>query len=89
MTLSAAVFKWAAYRSSRKGVKIHTVLDHDGHIPAFATITEAKKHDSKFLEVLELPKGSFVIVDRSYSALKWFSQMCENELFFVTRMKRI
>ena len=88
ITLSAAVFKWAAYRSSRNGVKIHTVLDHDGHIPAFATITEAKKHDSKFLEVLELPKGSFVIVDRAYSALKWFSQMCKNELFFVTRMKK-
>lgn len=88
ITLAASIFKWASYRSSKNGVKIHTVLDHDGNIPAFATITEAKKHDSKFLEVLELPKGSFVIVDRAYSAPKWFFQMCQNELFFVTRLKK-
>lgn len=87
ITLAASIFKWASYRGSKNGVKIHTVLDHDGNIPAFATITEAKKHDSKFLEVLELPKGSFVIVDRAYSAPKWFFQMCQNELFFVTRLK--
>lgn len=88
ITLAASIFKWASYRGSKNGVKIHTVLDHDGNIPAFATITEAKKHDSKFLEVLELPKGSFVIVDRAYSAPKWFFQMCQNELFFVTRLKK-
>lgn len=88
VTLAAAVYKWAAYRDSKNGIKIHTVLDHDGHIPAFATISEGKTHDSKFLDVLELPKGSFVIVDRAYSAPKWFFQMCQNELFFVTRMKK-
>lgn len=55
ITLAASIFQWASYRSSKNGVKLHTVLDHDGNIPAFATITEAKKHDSKFLEVLELP----------------------------------
>lgn len=88
ITLAATVFKWAAYRNSKNGIKIHTVLDYDGHIPAFATISEGKTHDSKFLEALELPKGSFVVVDRAYSAPKWFEQMCQNELFFVTRMKK-
>lgn len=31
---------------------------------------------------------SFVIVDRAYSAPKWFFQMCQKGLFFVTRMKK-
>lgn len=55
--------------------------DHDGHIPTFATISDGKTHDSKFLATPELPKGAFVIVDRAYSAPKWFLQMCQKELF--------
>ncbi len=88
ITLAAAIFKWAAYRSSKNGVKIHTVLDHDGNIPAFAAITEAKRHDSKILKTLELPKGSFVVSDRAYSAVKWFVMFCQREIFFVTRLKK-
>lgn len=88
ITLAAAIFKWAAYRNSKNGIKIHTVLDHDGHIPAFALISEGKTHDSKILAALELPKGSCVIVDRAYSEPKWFYQMCKNGLFFVTRKKK-
>ncbi len=88
ITLAASIFEWAAYRSSKNGIKIHTVLDHDGNIPAFAVVTEAKKHDSKLLNILKFPKGSFVIIDRAYSAVKWFSMFCQKELFFVTRIKK-
>lgn len=88
ITLTASIFSWAAYRHSKNGVKIHTVLDHDGYIPAFASITEAKMHDSKILALLKFPKGSFVIFDRAYSAVKWFAMFCQKEIFFVTRVKK-
>lgn len=88
ITLAARIFKWAAYKTAKNGVKIHTVLDHDGNIPSFVSITEAKRHDSKILEALNFPKGSFVIFDRAYSAVKWFSLMCKRELYFITRIKK-
>ena len=40
--LCLSLFPWASFRQRRGGVKMHTLLDHDGHIPAFATVTDAK-----------------------------------------------
>lgn len=72
----------------KKWRKIHTVQDHDGHIPVFTAINEGKAHDSKFLKGLELPKSSFVIVYLCLFSPKWFLQMRENKLIFVSRMKK-
>lgn len=88
ITLAASIFKWASYRTSKNGIKIHTILDHDGNIPVFINITEAKVHDSKLFDKLKLPKFSFVIFDRAYSAVKWFTKLCKEEIKFVTRIKR-
>ena len=32
--LCATVFDWARYRKSKGAVKLHLLLDHDGHLPA-------------------------------------------------------
>ena len=88
ISLTAKVFEWASFRSSKNGVKIHTVLDHDGQIPTFVTISEARLHDSQALEKMNFPKGSFVVFDRAYSAVKWFCQLCKKDICFVTRFKR-
>ena len=87
ITLTSSIFKWAAYRSSKKGVKIHTVLNHDGYIPSFVYITEAKSHDSKIFDKLKLPENSFVVFDRAYSAVKWFTKICKDNISFITRIK--
>lgn len=88
ITLTASIFQWASYRTSKYGIKIHTVLDHDGHIPSFIHITKAKMHDSNILKCLDLPKFSFVVFDRAYSAVKWFTMLCKKEIYFVTRIKK-
>ena len=88
ITLTSSIFKWAAYRTSKNGVKIHTVLDHDGHIPSFAYITEAKAHDSKIFNKLKLPQNSFVVFDRAHSAVKWFTKLCKDNISFITRAKK-
>ena len=88
ITLTASIFKWATYRKSKSGIKIHTLLDHDGNIPTFINVTEAKEHDSKFIDKLRLQKFSFLVFDRAYSAVKWFLKLCIDDIYFVTRIKK-
>ena len=85
--LCLSVFPWASFRSKKAGIKMHTLLDHDGHIPAFVTITEAKCHDRKAAAKLNLPKGSIVVFDKAYNSYGWFRTLTDKSIFFVTRLK--
>ena len=42
--LCAKVFDWAKFRQYKGAVKIHMVLDYQGCIPYFASITDGKVH---------------------------------------------
>ena len=42
------------------------MLDHDGYIPAFVDISNAKIHASRMAKSLSLPKGSIVTFDKGY-----------------------
>ena len=87
VSLCLSVFPWAAFRSGKAGIKMHTVLDHDGHIPAFVDLTEAKVHDSRVSKILRLPKGSIVVFDRGYNDYRWFAELSAEGIHFVTRLK--
>ena len=86
--LCLSLFPWASFRQAKGGVKMHTLLDHDGHIPAFATVTDAKTHESRIAQALELPKGSIVVFDKGFISYPWFRTLGEKTVFFVTRLKR-
>lgn len=86
--LCLALFPWASFRQTKGGVKMHTLLDHDGHIPAFATVTDAKTHESRIAQALELPKGSIVVFDKGFISYPWFRALGAKAVFFVTRLKR-
>ena len=43
--LRLSVFPWARFRSTKAGVKMHTLLDLRDSIPAFTWITEARFSD--------------------------------------------
>ena len=66
---------------------MHTLLDHSGYLPAFMSITDGKIHETKVAPSIHLPKGSIVAEDRAYTDYKWFAQLHENDIFFVTRQK--
>jgi putative transposase len=70
------------------GIKLHTLLDHDGHIPAFVQVTDAKTPDLIAARLLKLPSGSITVMDRAYIDFAWFGTLDKNDQFFVTRMKR-
>lgn len=64
--LCLEAFPWASFRKNRGGIKLHTLLDHDGYIPAITVVTDARQHDSKVAKTLKLPKGLIVVFDKGY-----------------------
>ena len=87
ISLCLSLFPWATFRKNKAGVKMNTVLDHDGYIPVFADISKAKTHESRMAKSLSLPKGSIVTFDRGYINYSWFRLLGEKSIFFVTRIK--
>jgi len=85
--LSLGAFPWASFRRTKAAVKIHTLLDHSGYLPAFLAITNGKIHETKVARSLTLAKGSIIAEDRAYTDYKWFAKLQENGIFFVTRQK--
>lgn len=87
ISLCASMFDWARYKQTKGGVKLHLVLDHDGCLPTFAWIREAKVFDIELARALELPRDSIVVFDRAYNDFRWFYSLTRRGIFFVTRMK--
>jgi len=85
--LSLGAFPWASFRRTKSAIKVHTLMNHSGYLPAFVSITDGKKHESKVASTIKLPKGSIVAEDRAYTDYAWFAQLQLNGVFFVTRQK--
>lgn len=85
--LCLGAFPWARFRRTKSAVKLHTLLDHSGYLPAFVAITDGKTHETKVARSLRLPKGSIVAGDRAYTDYRWFANLHQNGIFFVTRQK--
>ena len=85
--LSASMFDWAKYRQRKGAIKLHLLLDHDGYLPSFAVVTEGKHSELQVARSLQLEPGIILAIDRGYNDFQWFSEMTQNGVFFVTRMK--
>lgn len=86
--LCLSLFPWASFRQAKGGIKMHTVLDHDGGIPMFITVTDAKTHENRIAKTMVLPKGSIVVFDKGYNNYSWFRELGNKGIHFVTRLKR-
>jgi hypothetical protein len=87
ISLCLSLFPWARFRRATGAVKLHTLLDHAGHIPAFGVITEGKRSDIAIARGLQLPKGSIVALDRGYIDYRFLYRLTQDGVFFVTRQK--
>ncbi len=85
--LCMSVFPWALFRSTKSGIKLHTLLDIRGSIPTFIHISDAKLHDVNILDILPPEPGSFYIMDRGYVDFKRLYSLNKAGSFFVTRAK--
>ncbi|MEF2231553.1 MAG: IS4 family transposase [Pseudodesulfovibrio sp.] len=62
-------------------------MDHDGYLPVFVRVTNARHHDSKTVKMLRLPKGSIALFGKTYIKYSWFRTLRASGLFFVTRLR--
>jgi hypothetical protein len=85
--LCLSIFPWAKFRQTKGAVKLHMALNHEGYLPVFANITDGKTHEIRVARTLRFPKGSVVTFDKGYNDYSYFSSLCEDEVFFVTRAK--
>jgi len=85
--LCLEVFDWARYKRTKGAVKLHLLLDHQGHLPCWAYISDGKTGDVTAARLLSLPAGAVVAMDRGYNDFSLFGSWCSAGVFFVTRMK--
>jgi Domain of unknown function (DUF4372)/Transposase DDE domain len=86
--LCLSLFDWAPFRSTKAAVKMHTLLDLRGNIPAFIHISDGKMGDVRVLDILPVEAGAFYIMDRGYLDFARLHKLHQAGAFFVTRAKR-
>lgn len=85
--LCLSLFPWARFRRQKGAIKLHTLLDLRGPIPAFIEITDGKIHDVKVLDLLVPEPGAFYVMDRGYLDFERLHQLHQGQSFFVIRAK--
>jgi hypothetical protein len=86
--LCLSLFPWAPFRSAKAAIKLHTLLDLRGNIPAFIHISDGKVHEVNVLDMLTIEAGAFYVMDRGYLDFKRLFALHQSGAFFVTRAKR-
>ena len=85
--LCLSLFDWAPFRSTKAAIKLHTLLDLRGAIPAFIYISDGKMHDVNILDILPVEAGAFYVMDRGYVDFERLNALHQAGAFFVTRAK--
>ena len=85
--LCMSLFPWAHFRSTKSAVKMHTLLDLRGSIPAFIRITTGDRHDVNILDEILPQPGAYYVMDRGYLDFFRLYRLHLAGAFFVTRAK--
>ena len=87
ISLCLKLCPWARFRKTKAGVKMHTLLDLRGNIPAFVYLTDASVHDVRMLDELCIEMGAIYVMDKGYVDFFRLYNRIHNGAFFVTRAK--
>jgi hypothetical protein len=85
--LCLEVFDWARFRRTKGAIKLHLQLDHQGYLPCWALVTDAKTHEVRAARTLHFTAGTIVALDRAYIDFLMFARWTDSGVFFVTRPK--
>lgn len=64
--LCLSLFPWARFHHSKGAVKMHTLMDLQGSIPVFISITSGRVNDMKIMDQIPIQPGAIYIMDRGY-----------------------
>lgn len=87
ISLCLSIFDWAKYKTAKGAIKMHTLLDFDGNLPAYVNITDGKTADNKGAYDIPLLKGSVIVADRFYNDFSLLNIWDSNGIYFVIRHK--
>lgn len=87
ISLCLSIFDWAKYKTAKGAVKMHTLLDYDGNLPAYINITDGKTADNKGAYDVPLLSGSVIVADRFYNDFSLLNIWDSNGVYFVVRHK--
>jgi len=87
VSLCLSLFDWAKYKTNKGAIKMHTLLDYDGNLPAYVNITDGKTADNKGAYDIPLIKGSVIVADRFYNDFSLLNVWDSTGVYFVVRHK--
>jgi hypothetical protein len=85
--LCLSVFPWARFVRTKGAVKLHTLLELRGPIPAFLYLSDGKMADVNVLDQLVPEPGAFYVMDRGYLDFARLYRIHAMGAFFVLRSK--
>ena len=88
ISLCLSLYDWAKYKTAKGAIKMHTLLDYDGNLPAYINITDGKTADNKGAYEIPLIKRSVIVADRFYNDFSLLYTWNSNDAFFVIRHKK-
>jgi hypothetical protein len=86
--LCLSLFDWTPFRPTKAAIKMHTLRDLCGAIPAFIHIIDGKMHEVNVLDILLIEAGAFYVMDRGYLDFARLYRLHQAGAFFVKRAKR-
>jgi len=87
ISLCLSLFDWAKYKTRKGAVKMHTLLDYDGNLPAYVLVTDGKTADNKGAYDIPLLKNSVIVADRFYNDFSLLKVWDSSGVYFVVRHK--
>lgn len=87
IALCMSVFRWAEFKSTKSGIKVHTQIDIATEIPVFYRITNAKVHDVNSMDWFTYEALACYVFDRGYFDLARLYQIHVFGAFFIIREK--
>jgi hypothetical protein len=85
--LCLSVFGWAPFRKTKAAIKLHTQIDIKCSIPTFIHISDGKYHEVNSLDIIEIEKEAFYVMDKGYLDFERLYRFNQKEAFFVIRAK--
>ena len=85
--LCMSMFRWAEFRTSKSGIRIHTQIDIATEIPVFYRITNAKVHDVNSMDWFTYEALACYVFDRGYFDLYRLYRIHVFGAFFIIREK--
>jgi hypothetical protein len=86
--LCLSLFPWAKFRKTKGAVKLHTLMNLQGHIPEFILISTGKMHDVNVLDYLLPVPGAYYVMDRGYLDFRRLYALHQAKAYFVTRARK-